>query len=211
MSKESFRESVRIEVRELDGKSVDLIAVLEAAARMSDDREGYVHALTGVIGYLADAAAPPRHTAKLRRLRDALDDLDRGIVAPALKPVKFARRPGDPAFKERIKAVAVIAVEVGKAEGRFDTYGDGYREIAGIISRAGVGSKGKPVSWTMVRDWRTSLRNKEREHRLPGKPPATGVDIETAALYADADFREASYGELKGYLRAMVEHYVREE
>ena len=150
-------------------------------------------------------------TLPLRRLRDALEDLDRGIVAPVVKPVKLKGTPGTPAFKKRIKAIAVIAVEAGKAEKRFDTLEDGYREVASFLSRAGLsGHMGGPLKDTAVKDWRRDLIKRELENARSGIPPTRGVDLVTAAIYADAWFRKMPYDQLRNILRAMVEHYTQE-
>ena len=206
----SFREARRHASRQLDRDGTDLLGLLDDALDMhlrGDTRAAAIHALTAVIGSIEEKFVETNlgtdRTIPLRKLRDGLDDLDRGLTPDMLQP---ARRKGGPtpapAEERRMRTIAVLMVEAGLVEKKFETLKDGFKKVASDADRAA----GYEVTADAVRRWRGNIRDDESAHALEKSGLATARD-EAAALYrdfADAGFREVTYSDLLQVLKNMA-------
>jgi hypothetical protein len=95
--------------------ALEALVEADAMASRGDERAAMVHALCVLSDWVAEKAVargmiPPTNT--IRRLRDALDDLERGLTAPALKARVLNGKPPASACEKRLRTLAVIMVEL---------------------------------------------------------------------------------------------------
>jgi hypothetical protein len=114
-------------------------------------------ALAGVIKLISDLfPEEPAFPAPLIQLRQDLDDLERGKVAPFFEPVKVAHRPPTALSEELFRAIAAAAM-TRLMEDKDLSRDNAARDVAGRFSRMGAKSSGEAITARQIAKWREKM------------------------------------------------------
>jgi hypothetical protein len=129
-------------------------------------RKHVVQALVGVNQLIA-ALFPNKPTlpVSLIDLACALKDLDRGVVAPMLKPTDVRHRPPSSTSAELFRALPAAAMTLEMQAGK--SRKEASREIATRLSKMGYrDSLGNPVEAAQVAKWREKMMTERAAENL---------------------------------------------
>jgi hypothetical protein len=115
-------------------------------------------ALAGVIKLISDLFPDePSFPAPLIQLRQDLDDLERGKVAPFFKPAKVAHRPPTALSEDLFRAI-VAAAMTRLMKGKKLSHNETAHDIARRLSKMGAKhSSGKSITPVQIGKWREKM------------------------------------------------------
>ncbi len=129
-------------------------------------RKHVVQALVGVNQLIA-ALFPnkPVLPVALVDLTCALKDLERGIVAPMLKPAEVSHRPPNALSAELFRALPAAAMTLEMQAGK--SRNDASRDIAGQLNKMGYrGGSGNRIEASQVSKWREKMMTERAAENL---------------------------------------------
>lgn len=168
---ESQQSARAIDPAELTAAMQFLSMALQAASEYEPSQGGggrkhVVQALVGVNQLIA-ALFPnkPVLPVALIDLACALNDLDRGIVAPLLKPADVSHRPPNALSAELFRALPAAAMTLEMEAGKRRK--EASREIAAQLNRMGYrDSSGNRIEGSQVAKWREKMMTERAAENL---------------------------------------------
>jgi hypothetical protein len=114
-------------------------------------------ALAGMIRLISDLFPDkPSFAAPLIQLRQDIDDLERGKVAPFFRPTKIANRPPSALSEDLFRAIAAAAMTIlmgGKKLSR----NEAARDVARRLSKMGARPSSKAITAGQIAKWREKM------------------------------------------------------
>jgi hypothetical protein len=138
-------------------RAIQMASIGYSPAPPQQARTAVKIALAGVIRLISDLfPQDPSFPAPLIQLRQDLDDLERGRVAPFFEPIKVSHRPPTALSEELFRAIAAAAMtrlmEV-KGVGRDRAASNVARRLSGM----GAKSSAKAITARQIAKWREKI------------------------------------------------------